>query len=71
VSAEPTCDLCGTAAPSPPLEPGRTPVEPVEVPVVPLTWTTAVENGRRRVFCTSCSREHLRSIEGKLDSAWW
>ena len=38
---------------------------------LPLTWTTAVENGRRRVFCDGCSREHLRAIEGKLDSEWW
>ncbi len=51
-----TCDFCGTAAPGEEL---------------PLTWTTAVENGRSRVFCTACSREHLRAIEGKLDSEWW
>lgn len=35
------------------------------------TWTCSVENGRRRYFCDSCSREHLRAIEGRLDSAWW
>jgi hypothetical protein len=40
-------------------------------PELPLTWTTAVENGRPRVFCTACSRRHLRAIEGKLDSEWW
>ena len=51
-----TCDLCGTTAPADDL---------------PLTWTTAVENGRDRVFCTTCSREHLRAIESKLDSEWW
>ena len=56
VSARPVCDFCGTTAPG------------VELP---LTWTTAVENGRARVFCTGCSREHLRAIEGKLDSEWW
>ncbi len=50
-----TCDLCGTAAPV-----GET-----------LTWTTAVENTRRRTFCDTCSRTHLRAMEGKLDSAWW
>ncbi len=37
----------------------------------PLTWTSAVENGRTVWFCDSCSREHLRSMEAKLDSAWW
>jgi hypothetical protein len=71
--AEPACHLCGT--PAPPVEPGETPVEPGQgadaAYRVPLTWTTSVENGRLRVFCASCSRTHLRSIEGKLDSAWW
>jgi len=54
-----TCDLCGKAAPA---------GEGVEVP---LTWTTAVENGRPKTFCDTCSREHLRAIESKLDSEWW
>jgi hypothetical protein len=38
---------------------------------LPPTWTCSVENGVRRYFCDACSREHLRSIEGRLDSAWW
>ncbi|MGW4819702.1 hypothetical protein ACWEP4_12060 [Streptomyces sp. NPDC004227] len=37
----------------------------------PPTWTCSVENGARRYFCDACSRENLRSIEGRLDSAWW
>ncbi|MFD4974552.1 hypothetical protein [Streptomyces sp. NPDC058424] len=37
----------------------------------PPTWTCSVENGARRYFCDTCSRENLRSIEGRLDSAWW
>jgi hypothetical protein len=37
----------------------------------PLTWTSAVENGRTRYFCDRCSRDNLRAIEGKLDSEWW
>ena len=36
-----------------------------------LAWTFGVENGRQVWTCDRCSREHLRSIEGKLDSAWW
>ena len=37
-----------------------------------LTWTTSVESGDAKVYCTACAREHLRSIEGKLDSPdWW
>jgi len=51
-----TCDFCGAVAPGEDR---------------PLTWTTAVENGRERVFCDRCSREHLRAIEAKLDSEWW
>lgn len=50
-----TCDFCGTRAPG-----SET-----------LTWTTSMENRRRRVFCDTCSRTHLRALEGKLDSAWW
>lgn len=34
-------------------------------------WTTSVERGRTVRFCVSCSREHLRAIEGKLDSDLW
>lgn len=36
-----------------------------------LAWSTAVEGGRRRSYCEYCSREHLRSMEGKLDSEFW
>jgi len=36
-----------------------------------LAWATSVERGRQRVYCEECSRTHLRSIEGKLDSEWW
>jgi hypothetical protein len=36
-----------------------------------LTWAFGVEEGRRVWTCDVCSREHLRSIEGKLDSDWW
>ena len=55
VSDTVTCDFCGTQAPD-----GET-----------LTWTTSVENGRRRAFCDTCSRTHLRAMESKLDSEWW
>ena len=36
-----------------------------------LTWVLGIENGRQVWTCDRCSRENLRSIEGKLDSAWW
>ncbi len=51
-----TCDFCGTVTPGPDL---------------PLTWSTARERDRPRVYCERCSREHLRSMEGKLDSEHW
>jgi hypothetical protein len=38
---------------------------------LPLTWVTSVENGRTRVYCDRCARDHLRSIESKLHSEWW
>ena len=51
-----TCDFCG-----------RTTDEGVAA----LTWSTAVENGRHRTYCDVCSRDHLRAMEGKLDSEYW
>lgn len=51
-----TCAFCGATAPG---------------DATPLTWTTAVENGKSRVFCAVCSRENLRAMESKLDSEWW
>lgn len=51
-----TCAFCGRVAPC---------------GAETLSWTTAVERGVRKSFCDSCSREHLRSMEGKLDSEWW
>ena len=38
---------------------------------VPLSWVVSVEAGRTRTYCETCAREHLRSIEAKLDSEWW
>jgi len=52
----PTCSFCG-----------RSPREGEST----LTWTTAFENGKSRTFCDTCSREHLRAMESKLDSEWW
>ena len=50
-----TCSLCGTTVEG----------------EAPLTWS--VSTGPRGVqrTCERCTREHLRSIEGKLDEAWW
>lgn len=36
-----------------------------------LSWSTSVEQGRAKTYCDTCSRTHLRSMEGKLDSEFW
>jgi hypothetical protein len=36
-----------------------------------VTWARGRENGSDVWTCDQCSRTFLRSIEGKLDSAWW
>lgn len=51
-----TCSFCGAQA---------------EGDTAPLTWVSAVERGQPKLFCERCAREHLRSIESKLDSEWW
>lgn len=50
-----TCDFCGKQA----------------ADADTMTWVVSVENGRRKTYCDTCSREHLRAIESKLDSEWW
>jgi len=52
----PTCDCCGRQE---------------QDESATLTWTTSVENDRRRVYCDVCSRVHLRAMEGKLDRQFW
>jgi hypothetical protein len=51
-----TCDFCGKQAAD---------------EATTLTWATSVENGRSRTYCETCSREHLRAMESKLDAEWW
>ncbi len=36
-----------------------------------LSWSRGTERGRTTWTCEACSREHVRSIESKLDPAWW
>lgn len=54
-----TCAWCGTA------------VDPAGDPAAALTWTMSVEGSAERWFCPRCARDHLRSIEAKLDSGDW
>ena len=37
----------------------------------PVTWSS--ETGARGTtwLCERCTRDNLRSIEGRLDEAWW
>ncbi len=51
-----SCDHCGA-------------VSPEEIP--PLTWSLSMERGRVCRYCDSCTREHVRSMEGKLDPTHW
>jgi len=44
---------------------------PADEALARLTWARGVENDREVWTCETCSRRHLRSIEGKLDSSWW
>ena len=50
-----TCHVCGTVAPD-----GR-----------PATWSLQVGSSGRQWLCEACTRNNVRSIEGKLDKAWW
>lgn len=62
--------------------PGATPARPAGATVTcamcpataeeaPLTWSCAVEDGRRRYLCEACVRAQLRGIESRLDPTWW
>jgi len=51
-----TCELCGRLA---------------RDAAALLTWSTTVERGRSLRFCDTCSRAHLRSMEGKLAPEHW
>jgi endogenous inhibitor of DNA gyrase (YacG/DUF329 family) len=53
-----TCGRCGTTVPAVDGAP-------------PLDWLVERDRGRVVAVCPTCTREHLRAIEGKLDQAWW
>lgn len=53
------CSVCGAAPSS------------SEEPAARLTWSRGTDGGRVMWTCDRCSRDHLRSIEGKLDPSWW
>ncbi len=51
-----TCSLCG-----------RSEADPTA-----SGWTRQIgDRGRVEWLCARCTRDNLRSIEGRLDSDWW
>ncbi len=36
-----------------------------------MGWSSGIERGRSTWLCQRCTRENVRSIEGKLDEEWW
>lgn len=50
------CQRCGRRSPSDP---------------PPVDWSGGTERGRQVWVCDRCTRENLRSIEGKLSPDWW
>lgn len=38
---------------------------------MPLEWVTSRSGEREEVYCTTCARQNLRAIEGRLDQEWW
>ncbi len=51
--------------------PGGNAADADAVAAARLTWTRGTERGKVVWTCDRCSRAHLRSIEAKLDQAWW
>ncbi|HWH28425.1 MAG TPA: hypothetical protein VNU26_05590 [Mycobacteriales bacterium] len=38
---------------------------------LPATWSSQTSERGTSWLCERCTRENLRSIEGRLDEAWW
>ena len=38
---------------------------------VPATWSMQHTERGLQVLCDECTRSNIRSIEGRLDEAWW
>ncbi|GAA2034321.1 hypothetical protein GCM10009740_26160 [Terrabacter terrae] len=53
------CFVCGAVAPAD------------QRAVARLTWSRGRDGERTTWTCDRCSRDNVRSIEGKLDPAWW
>lgn len=38
---------------------------------LPATWSSQTSERGTSWLCEQCTRDNLRSIEGRLDEAWW
>ena len=38
---------------------------------LPVTWSSQTSERGLTFLCERCTRDNLRSIEGRLDEAWW
>jgi Zn-finger protein len=65
------CETPGPGSQGAPVVCGSCGAGPTDAGRARLSWSVGVENGRTVWTCADCSRRHLRSIEAKLDSAWW
>jgi hypothetical protein len=69
------CTTCGATVPGDggagASAPGGHIADADPVAVARLTWTRGTDRGEVVWTCDRCSRAHLRSIEAKLDQAWW
>jgi rubredoxin len=54
-----SCSMCGRVA------------DPAAEGDPPLAWSTELIDAGTRWICPACTRDHVRSIEAKLDQAWW
>lgn len=60
-----TCGLCGLVA-----EPAAVEEDAADAPV-PLGWSVQTDERGRTLLCPRCTRDNVRSIEGRLDPQWW
>jgi hypothetical protein len=68
---DPVCTTCGATFRRDAGAAGRSADECAAVAAARLTWTRGTELGEVVWTCDRCSRAHLRSIEARLDQAWW
>ena len=53
-----TCVVCGA-------------VVDADADAIPLGWSMSTSERGKVLTCPKCVREHVRSIEAKLDESWW